>query len=73
MGEHVDLRQLREQQAKRVKPKVKSKKHQHDFYDDGTSKKPKTFKQFINTKNGTYEPEDGVDDDDEAFRGIKIK
>jgi hypothetical protein len=68
MGEHVDSRQLREQKAKRTK----SKKNNIDFYEDGPRKKPKTFKQFVNEKNGTYDPEDGVDDDEE-YRGIKIK
>lgn len=68
MGEHVDTRLIREQKARRSK---KNKKQ--DGFDDGPRKKPKTFKQFINSKNGTYDPEDGVDDEDAEFKGIKIK
>lgn len=67
MGEHVDTRQLREQKAKRPKSKNKN-----EIFDDTPRKKPKTFKQFINPKNGTYDPEDGIDED-EQYRGIKIK
>ncbi len=68
MGEHVDTRQMREKKAKKVKkPSSKS-----DFYDEAPRKKPKSFKQFINEKNNTYDPEDGIEDDEE-FRGIKIK
>ena len=66
MGEHIDSRQLREQKAKRTK------KTTNDYYDEAPKKKPRTFKQFVNEKTGTYEPEDAVDED-EMYRGIKIK
>lgn len=69
MGEHVDTRQIREQKARRSK----KRRDRADGIDDGPRKKPKTFKEFINSKTGTYEPEDGFDDDDVEYKGLKIK
>lgn len=67
MGEHIDARALREKSAAKIK-----KQKYKSIDEEKSGKKKQSFKQFVNEKTGRYEPDD-FDEEDEDFRGIKIK